>query len=143
MFKVFLYHALFAVLLGVLYYFFFEDATIFHVLIFVGVYLGLSLIISYKRMKKLLVNNSIKTDSADLEEVNRFIVAVGGISNIIESDAESTRLKIKLHDTDLINLQLLKELNIEGSSLSGSSLQLILGSKAVDFSRQISNLLNN
>jgi len=137
-----IYEIITAIVLGLVFYFFNEDATFVQVAIFIGTYAILSFVFNQIfRKRRNIVQTSAANVEADAEVVNAFIESIGGVENISETEFSSARLKVTLIDVDLIDQEKLNALNFEGAFLSGSQLQVTIGTNSGDFSQQISNLI--
>lgn len=77
-------------------------------------------------------------------EVDNFIIALGGLDNFISADSCITRLRLDMHNRDIIDEKMLKKLGSKGVIKPGqTSVQVILGTKAERIANGIRERLNN
>lgn len=77
-------------------------------------------------------------------EVDNFIIALGGLDNFISADSCITRLRLDMHNRDIIDEKMLKKLGSKGVIKPGqTSVQVILGAKAERIANGIRERLNN
>lgn len=72
------------------------------------------------------------------QEVDGIVAAVGGLENIVHSGACATRLRLQLHDTDLVDSAYLKSNGAFGVvRLDKHNVQIIYGVKANTYAQEI------
>ncbi len=72
------------------------------------------------------------------QEVDGIVEAVGGLGNIVHSGACATRLRLQLHDTDLVDSSYLKSNGAFGVvRLDKNNVQIIYGMKANTYAQEI------
>lgn len=83
-----------------------------------------------------------KPGRTEAEEVDDFIIALGGKDNFISADSCITRLRLDLKDRTLIDEPMLKKLGSKGIIKAGqTSVQVILGAKAEKIANGIKDRL--
>lgn len=88
------------------------------------------------------LKKSEKLISVD-EEIDNFILALGGIENFITVDSCITRLRLDMVNRNIIDLELLKKLGSKGVIKPGQmSVQVILGAKAERVANKIKERIN-
>jgi phosphotransferase system IIB component len=128
---------MFGIIFGAIYHLIISDnitETIVYTLGFIILSTILEVILKKRREKK----ESVSAVSIDNAEVEKFIDAIGGQTNIASASHEVSRVKISLKDVDLINQDKLKALELDGAFLSGDQLQVTFGKQAEGVALQIS-----
>ena len=83
-----------------------------------------------------------KPGRTEAEEIDDFIIALGGKDNFISADSCITRLRLDLKDRSLIDEPMLKKLGSKGIIKAGqTSVQVILGAKAEKIANGIKDRL--
>ena len=127
--KKMIFHVICAIVGALIYYLFFEDALLIDIIVFVSVYLLFSLIIEFVLSRsRSNRRNKNQGATADHDQIEGFIEAIGGRNNIVKTDFEASRVKIELVNVSLIDPDKLKEYALDGAYLAGSQLQLTVGS---------------
>jgi PTS system maltose and glucose-specific IIC component len=75
------------------------------------------------------------------ERPQQVIVALGGKDNIVELDCCATRLRITLHDGELLNEALLKETGARAVIKRGNGIQVIYGPHVTIIKNEVEELL--
>lgn len=78
------------------------------------------------------------------EEIDNFIIALGGLDNFMTVDSCITRLRLDLKDRNIVDEKMLKKLGSKGVIKPGqTSIQVILGAKAERIANGIKEKLGN
>jgi phosphotransferase system IIB component len=99
------------------------------VLVILAIIIPLVIILSKKKLKK----------NSDLVDVDDYILALGGKSNIVESSYNLSRLQVQLNDPNLIDPNRLKGLGASGVVKSGNKVSIIIGKASEDISKFIND----
>jgi N-acetylglucosamine PTS system EIICBA or EIICB component len=79
-----------------------------------------------------------KVDSTDADQAKAFITALGGAANLLQVDACTTRLRLKVADQSRVSPEALRQLGASGTvQLSAQALQVVLGPIADQVAGQI------
>lgn len=140
MIKKIIFHLIFAIVGAFVYYLFFNDVLMNEAIVFAFVYFVSSTILSLI-LSKMKSNEKNQIATVNTEKVTAFIDAIGGIGNIIEASSASSRLKVVIKDSDLINQDKLTALELSGAYLAGNQLQITIGSNTDDFLHQIHEVM--
>jgi len=132
-----IYHLVLAIILAIAYYMFIESASLVDGALFAIIYLVFSIIFDFILEKIRSKKNQTQIVCADHEKVKALIEAVGGVGNIVQTDSESSRVKVQIDDVDLIDQDKLTALSLDGAYLAGNQLQMTIGVSSDDFARQI------
>ena len=130
-----------AIILAFLYYLSFDNVLVSNAVIFAFSLFAFNIFFDRILNKRRLNRDKSSKNIVDNEEVKSFIEVIGGINNIITVDSESSRLKVVIKDTDLINQDKLKELPLGGAYLAGNQLQITIGSGSSEFLRQVNEAI--
>lgn len=136
-----IYHIVFASVIAVIYYLFFDGTTLIQAVTFAVVYVILSFLLDLIMDKRKAKLNREQVVAVDEKEVLALIAAVGGTGNIESADSESARVRIVIKDVDLINQSQLEALALEGAFLSGNQLQITIGTNSSAFAQKIASSL--
>ena len=140
MIKKIIFHLIFAIVGAFAYYLFFNDVLMNEAIVFAFVYFVSSTILGLI-LSKMKSNEKNQITTVNTEKVTAFIDAIGGIGNIIEASSASSRLKVVIKDSDLINQDKLTALELSGAYLAGNQLQITIGSNTDDFLHQIHEVM--
>lgn len=98
------------------------------------------LILAFVFIKMMKNKQPKKVSANDIPvDVNSIVEAVGGMSNIKETTATSSKVTFFVKDNSLVDLEKLKALGASGIVQTGEKVSAILGK----YSKEISNLINN
>ncbi len=95
---------------------------------------------SDEEIEKMNKDKKVEED----EEIDNFIIALGGLDNFITVDSCITRLRLDLKNRDIVDEKMLKKLGSKGVIKPGqTSVQVILGAKAERIANGIKEKLGN
>lgn len=99
------------------------------------------------RAKKLRNETFVvkKTDSKKIKipfKVDKFIVALGGIDNIINTSVTQTKLKVEILSHDKVDFNQLKKINNTGILVQSDNITIILGDYVSNVSIMINDLVS-
>lgn len=72
---------------------------------------------------------------------NDIVEAIGGVDNIVEVEPCITRLRCEVHDEGLVDQDALKAMGAHGVVVSGSAVQIVVGTLADNLASEIEDLL--
>lgn len=79
--------------------------------------------------------------SADHQELNQILQALGGVSNIKQLDACITRLRVQLYDIQLLDEALLRDRGASGVFKMGQSVQVVMGTRSEELKTKLQALI--
>lgn len=108
---------------------FLKDYALWIALAFVAIILiTLLLIFVFNKKKKIEVKEEVKID----EDSSKWLKALGGIDNIVDSSARGSRLTINLKDTSIVDDLALKNLGVTSIVKMSDKIILVIENKAND-----------
>jgi len=130
-------YLVFAIIGAFAYYLLFDNALVIEAITFAVIYFLVSIGLNLALVKIKANKNNNRAPTVSSEKVAAFIEAIGGIENIAQLDSQSSRLKVKLNDLDLLNQERLTALEFGGAYLAGDQLQVTIGADLPDFLQQL------